>query len=103
LVLSADPTALGRVRALNPAVPLGALWSAGPLAAALPAPGRAEALCPAVEVLRAMDVEMIRAAGLACYVWTVSEPALADRLVGWCVDGIFTDRPGLVRGRVGRL
>ena len=103
LVQSADREALGRVRALNPAVPLGALWSAGPLAAALPAIGTAEALCPAVEVLREADVDKIRAAGLACYVWTVNEPALADRLVGWCVDGILTDRPGLVRARVGRL
>jgi glycerophosphoryl diester phosphodiesterase len=103
LVQSADREALGRVRALNPAVPLGALWSAGPLDAALPTTGTADALCPAVEVLREADVEKIRAAGLGCYVWTVNEPALADRLVGWCVDGILTDRPGLVRARVGRL
>ena len=103
LVQSADREALGRVRALNPAVPLGALWSAGPLDAALPATGTADALCPSVEVLRAADVETIRAAGLGCYVWTVNEPALADRLVGWCVDGILTDRPGLVRARVDRL
>ena len=103
LVRSADREALGRVRALNPAVPLGALWSAGPLDAALPATGTVDALCPAVEMLREADVEKIRAAGLGCYVWTVNEPALADRLVGWCVDGILTDRPGLVRARVARL
>ena len=103
LVQSADPEALGRVRALNPAIPLGALWSAGPLHAALPASGTADALCPAVELLRAADVEKIRAAGLGCYVWTVNEPDLADRLVGWRVDGILTDRPGLVRARVGRV
>ena len=103
LVQSANPKALGRVRALNPSVPLGAIWRAGSLAAALPAPGTAEAVCSAVEVLRAADVEMIRAAGFGCYVWKVSEPALADRLVGWCVDGILTDRPGLMRARVGRL
>jgi glycerophosphoryl diester phosphodiesterase len=103
LVQSADREALGRVRAINPAVPLGALWSVGPLHAALPTTGTADALCPAVEVLREADIEKIRAAGLGCYVWTVNEPALADRLVGWCVDGIFTDRPGLVRARIGRL
>ena len=103
LVQSADRDALGRVRALNPAVALGVLWRAGTLAAALPAPGSAEALCPAVEMLREADREKIRAAGLGCYVWTVNEPALADRLVGWCVDGILTDRPALVRARVGRL
>jgi len=103
LVQSADREALGRVRALNPAVPLGVLWSEGSLTAALPAPGTADALCAAVEVLREADVEKIRAARLGCYVWTVNEPALADRLVGWCVDGIFTDRPGLLRARVDRL
>lgn len=103
LVQSADREALCRVRALNPAVPLGVLWSAGALEAALPAPGMADALCPAVEVLREADVEKIRAVGLGCYVWTVNEPALVDRLVGWRVDGILTDRPGLVRARVGRL
>jgi glycerophosphoryl diester phosphodiesterase len=102
LVQSADPKSLGRVRALNPAVPLGALWSAGSLDSALPAPGTVDALCPAVEVLTAVDVERIRAAGIGCYVWTVNEPALADLLVGWRVHGIFTDRPGLVRARVSR-
>jgi len=102
LVQSADPQALGRVRALNPTIPLGTLWSAGSLASALPTPGTVDALCPAVEVLGATDLESIRAAGLGCYVWTVNEPALADRLVGWRVDGIVTDRPGLVRARIGR-
>ena len=108
LVQSVDREALGRVRTLNPAVPLGVLWSTGPLSAALPvvgapAGGTIDALCPAVEVLRKADVEKIRAAGLACYVWTVNEPALADRLVAWRVDGILTDRPGIVRARVDRL
>ena len=102
-VQSSDQETLRLVRVLNSAVRLGALWSAGPLVAALPATGAVDALCPAVEVLREADVERIRAAGLGCYVWTVNEPALADRLVGWRVDGIITDRPGLVRDRVGRL
>jgi glycerophosphoryl diester phosphodiesterase len=102
LVHSVDRSALGRVRGFNPAVPLGALWSDGPLASALPSPGEAEAVCPAVEVLGAGDVERIRAARLGCYVYTVNEPVLADRLIDWRVDGIFTDRPGLVRARIGR-
>jgi glycerophosphoryl diester phosphodiesterase len=61
-----------------------------------------DALCPAAEILKAGDVERISVAGLGCYVWTVNEPALADRLVEWRVDGIVTDRPGLVRARLGR-
>jgi glycerophosphoryl diester phosphodiesterase len=102
LVQSADLKALGRARDLNPAVPLGAFWSAGTLASALPAPGTVDALCPAAEILKAGDVERISVAGLGCYVWTVNEPAQADRLVEWRVDGIVTDRPGLVRARLGR-
>lgn len=102
LVQSADRAALRRVRALNPAIPLGAIWKAGPLAAALPAAGEAESLCAAADLLGEAEVERIRRAGLGCYVWAVNEPALTDRLVGWRVDGILTDRPGLVRALVGR-
>jgi glycerophosphoryl diester phosphodiesterase len=45
----------------------------------------------------------IRRAERACYVWTVNEPAQMDRLVEWGVSGIITDRPGLLRARLGRL
>ena len=47
-------------------------------------------------------VGAIRGAGRDCYVWTVNEPAQADRLVGWGVSGIITDRPGSLRARLGR-
>jgi glycerophosphoryl diester phosphodiesterase len=47
-------------------------------------------------------VKKIRDAGRECYVWTVHEPALADRLVDWGVNGIITDRPGALRARLGR-
>ena len=102
LVQSVDREALARVRALNPAIPLDVIWKAGPLAAALPAAGEAESLCAAANLLGEAEIERIRGTGLGCYVWTVNQPALTDRLVGWRVDGILTDRPGLVRARVGR-
>jgi glycerophosphoryl diester phosphodiesterase len=44
----------------------------------------------------------IRRAGLDCYVWTVNEPAQMDRLASWGVSGIITDRPGVLRARLGR-
>ena len=47
-------------------------------------------------------VGAIRGAGRDCYVWTVNEPAQVDRLVGWGVSGIITDRPGALRARLGR-
>ena len=102
LVQSADRAALARVRALNSTVPLGVIWKAGPLASALPVAGLAESLCAVAALLGGAQVEQIRGAGLGCYAWTVNEPALMDRLVGWHVDGILTDRPGFVRARVGR-
>lgn len=101
VVHSTDRKALARARALNAEVKLGVTWSARALAWALPALGSVEAVCAPVGALRETDVRRIREAGLACYVWTVNEPALANRLVEWRVDGIFTDRPGLLRARLG--
>ena len=102
-VLSADRMALERVRALNPSVKRGAIWTTGPLSDALRAAGAAEALCAAAEVIGGAGVETIRAAGLGCYVQTADdEPALVDRLVEWRVDGILTGRPGLIRTRLDR-
>jgi len=102
LVHSVDREALARVRALNPAIPLGVIWAAGPLEAALPAAGEIESLWAATRLLGRAEVQRIRGAGLACYAWTVNEPAQADRLIAWRVDGIVTDRPGLMRARVDR-
>jgi len=56
----------------------------------------------ATRLLGRAEVQRIRGAGLACYAWTVNEPAQADRLIAWRVDGIVTDRPGLMRARVDR-
>jgi glycerophosphoryl diester phosphodiesterase len=102
LVQSFDHTALARVREVNPEVRLGALVAQAPLDPTRVAPGLARAICPSVELLGKEDAHVIRAAGLECYVWTVNEPAQADRLAGWGVTGIITDRPGLLRARLGR-
>ena len=102
LVQSADRRTLGRVRALNPDLRLAARWTAGPIGGALPQPGEAEAVCPEARLIERADVDAIRTAGLGCYVWTVDEPILADRLLGWGVDGIITGRPRLVRAQVDR-
>lgn len=101
LVQSADRAALARVRTLNRDIPLGVVWRAGPLATALPAPGEAESLCAASDLLGHAEIGQIRGAGLGCYVRIDNEPALTDRLVSWRVNGILTDRPGLVRSRIG--
>ena len=101
-VQSADRVALNRVRALNPEVRLGVIWRSGALDRVLRAAVGLEAVCAATDVVGAAEVEAIRAAGLQCYVGNADEPALVDRLVGWRVDGIFTDRPGMARTRIDR-
>jgi len=99
-VQASDRESLDQVRALNPEIKLGAIWTAGSLDHALRTARSLEALCAAGDMIGAADVETIRAAGLACYVETADEPALMDRLVGWRVDGLFTDRPGFLRPRI---
>lgn len=102
LVQSFDHRALGRIHALNPEVQLGALIAQPPIERLIRSPGAARALCPGAHLVSEGTVAEIRAAGLGCYVWTVNEPAQMDRLVEWGASGIITDRPDLLRARLGR-
>lgn len=43
------------------------------------------------------EVAEARALGLAVIPWTVNDPALMERLIGWGVDGIITDYPDRLR------
>ena len=45
-------------------------------------------------------IAAVREAGLKLYTWTVDEPAEAVRLHTMGVDGITTNRPGWLRGRI---
>ena len=102
LVQSFDRATLGAVRRLQPDIRQGLLVARTPLEATALSRGGPEAISVAAEVCSEELVKEIRDAGRECYVWTVHEPALADRLVGWGVNGIITDRPGAVRARLGR-
>jgi glycerophosphoryl diester phosphodiesterase len=102
LVQSFDHAAIARVRTLNREIQVGALVARAPLDPGLLRPEAVGAICPGVEVLTEGLLGEIRGAGLGCYVWTVNEPAQMDRLVEWGVTGIITDRPGLLRARLGR-
>jgi glycerophosphoryl diester phosphodiesterase len=42
-------------------------------------------------------VASLHGAGLGCYAWTVDSATIAQRLAGWGVDGITTNRPDLIR------
>jgi len=103
LVQSFDPGTLAAVRRLNPEIRVGALVARAPLdLAPLRADDAPDAVCPAIAVCSEGLVREIRDAGRECYVWTVDEPAQVDRLVAWGVSGLITDRPGVLRARLGR-
>jgi glycerophosphoryl diester phosphodiesterase len=102
MVQSFHQKALGQVRSLNPEVPLGLLTAEPPTGALIRSGTVARAICPDARLVTEKAIAEIREAGLDCYVWTVNEPAQMDRLVGWGVSGIITDRPGLLRARVDR-
>ena len=103
LVQSFDLAAIARVRTLNREIPVGALLAQSPLDGDLLRAGAADAICPGAHLLSEDLLGEIRGAELDCYVWTVNEPAQMDRLVEWGVTGIITDRPGLLRARLGRI
>jgi glycerophosphoryl diester phosphodiesterase len=102
LIQSFDHAALARCRGFNREIALGALVEAPPFSAQAPATGMVQAVCPAAEALTEAAVRSVRTSGLACYAWTVNEPAQMDRLVEWGITGIITDRPELLRARLGR-
>jgi glycerophosphoryl diester phosphodiesterase len=99
-VWTSDEAAIGRLRALNQTLRLGLVKShlprVIPMGEALPI------LCRPAAVLTEQGLETIRKAGSSCYADATDELALVDRLVGWRVDGIITDRPGTVRSRLDR-
>ena len=101
LVQCFDQAALRIMRSLSREVRLGVRVGHRPLDPADLAPG-VDAVCASAAVLREEDATAIRAAGRACHVWTVNEPLLMDRLIGWNVDGIITGRPDLLQARVAR-
>ncbi|HEV8436935.1 MAG TPA: glycerophosphodiester phosphodiesterase family protein [Methylomirabilota bacterium] len=102
LVLSFDHGALRRVLTLNRETRVGALIAQPPLEASLDGLTGFTAVCPGAQLITERAMAHVRAAGLACYAWMVSEPAQLDRLIGWGVSGIITDRPGLWWTRLGR-
>ena len=102
VVQSFDPAAIREVRTLNREIRVGAVVARAPLPPALLVPGTVDAICPALAACSAGLIGEVRQAGLACHVWTVNEPAQMDRLVGWGVSGIITDRPGALRARLDR-
>jgi len=102
LLQSFDQDAIALTRSLNREIRVGVLVEEAPIQARLLAPGVANAICPGADLVTENLLTRIKEAGLECYVWTVNEPVLMDRLVNWQVNGIITDRPGVLAARLGR-
>lgn len=93
-----DPV-LARLRAVAPAARLALLvsrrWPARAVERAKTL--GAEALNPEAPIVTPELIEEAHAAGLAVYVFTVDEEAEMRRLLGWGVDGLFTNLPDRMR------
>ncbi len=101
LVQSSDRTTLDELRGLNRDLTLAARVVRAEPPDGVEGPGLVQALCAAAHGLTGPSVAAIRAAGFECYAWTVDEPALASRLVGWGIDGIISGQPGPIRAAIG--
>ena len=47
-------------------------------------------------------IERCRKAGISVYVWTVDDEEEMKKLISWGVDGIYSNKPGLLRTVVGQ-
>ena len=53
---------------------------------------------PHVRLVTRRRVASAHAAGLRVHAWTVDDPTVARRLLGWGVDGLFTNDPARLKG-----
>jgi glycerophosphoryl diester phosphodiesterase len=103
IVQSFDVASLDAVKGLAPSLPTAWLWVAAPA-------GFADGTVPrTVDVVATMSdglradprlVRQIHRAGKEVHTWTVDDPAEMDALLAMGVDGIFTNRPDVLRERV---
>jgi glycerophosphoryl diester phosphodiesterase len=104
-VMSFSPLAVRRIRELAPDLPTALLLEVLP-PGLLPArlPFGAKIAAPRYHFMRTRPqlVPALKAGGNQVYVWTINEARDVDLAVELGVDGIITDRPGFVLGRLGR-
>ncbi len=99
LLSSFSGEALDAARRVAPHLPRGLCFESlpGDWAARMRRHGCASLHCDHVP-LGADDVAAIHAVGVPLAVYTVNDPARARQLLGWGVDGVFTDRLDLLAG-----
>lgn len=99
LISSFQFSSLGRVKALDPALPIGLLymapWAGRRLVKFLARRLPHEADHPAAQGLTAQDIAWYHQNGWRVNTWTVDDEAGLRRLAADGVDGLITDRPDL--------
>ncbi|GAB3148950.1 glycerophosphodiester phosphodiesterase [Micromonospora sonneratiae] len=104
-VMSFSPLAIRLMRGLAPRLPTVLLLEVVPRWPRMTRlPFGAQIAGPGINLVRTRPrlVPALREAGHPVYVWTVNEPPDIDLVLDCGVDGIITDRPALVLGRLGR-
>jgi len=101
LIQSFDRRALAEIRRLNRDIRLALQMAQPPLERQLPTPEAADAVSAPAELMTEAARAAVARAGLAAYVWPVNDPEQMDRYVDWGADGIITDQPARLRGRLG--
>jgi glycerophosphoryl diester phosphodiesterase len=102
VVAATGRESLTRLRTWSAEARLAAVWTRGAFEESMPDGGVAHALCTDSRLVTEDALSRIRAAGLDCHVQIDDEPALADRLIVYGVDGIITGRPEPLLARMGR-
>lgn len=105
LISSFNPLALRRMFLLDPRLPRGLLYAPRlPIflrRAWLRPLVRPTALHPHFSMVTREFVAWAHQCGYHVNTWTVDEPDVARRLIGWGVDGIITNKPDVLRKIVG--
>ncbi|ORW07900.1 glycerophosphodiester phosphodiesterase [Mycolicibacter longobardus] len=102
-IQSFDWRTLALVRAVEPAIPLVALWERGPDPIAGAVAADADIVSPDYSVVDRAFVERAHAAGLKVIPWTVNEAEDMRRLIAAGVDGLITDYPSRLRAVLAEL
>lgn len=97
-VHSFDHRIARRVHDLAPEIPVGVLQTSYPVDPIRPLrDASARDLWQQWELLDETLVRRVHAEGGRVIAWTVNQPVIAERLIGWGVDGLCSDVPAVMR------
>ncbi|MGY6499864.1 MAG: glycerophosphodiester phosphodiesterase family protein [Acidimicrobiales bacterium] len=102
IIQSFFPASLERSKALAPSLPTAVLGNAGYFAPGQLVPDYIDAVSPGNALIRNNPdfIARMHAQGRVVHTYTVNDAAVMDQLLDLGIDGIFTDRPDVLRERV---